>query len=70
MKKIETFAPVCGLNDIDVTLNYKIKTLIAYKEKTFLKDLEFLIVLKITEIIPNAPIAIEMFEIPKHVILT
>ena len=33
VKKIRTFAPVCGLNNIDITLNHKIKTLIANKEK-------------------------------------
>ena len=53
VKKIKTFAPVCRLNNRDMTLNHKIKTLIANKEETFLRELEFLIIPKITEITPQ-----------------
>ena len=67
MWKIKIFAPACGLNNIDITLNHKIKILIANKEKTFLREHEFLIVPKITEISPIAKIVIEKFEMPKYV---
>lgn len=69
LKKIKTFAPVSGINGIDVTLNQKIKTLIANKEKSFVKELEFLIIPKITETTSFKSLSEEKLEIPKNIVL-
>lgn len=69
LRKTKTFAPIMGLNGTTTTLNHKIKSVIANRDRDFTIELEFFIVPKITELTPSVPIHLETDDIPKNISL-
>ncbi|GFT75133.1 integrase catalytic domain-containing protein [Nephila pilipes] len=67
LKKLKVNIPISGISGCAVNIKKKINTLIANEDRSFSAGLDFLIVPKITDLLPVTKLDISNLEIPANI---